>query len=113
DPAFEKRRHRHAGGINAGAVFHFDQQPSAFDLRLALGAGKGVPAALALAGLWIAHVDDDGPMTGRAFADVASHFEGFLLLSVFGCLLVSSGGPAAARFLRMEKRSDCLISESI
>src|SRR5262249_47775520 len=32
-----------------------------------------MPFALALAGLWIAHVDNDGPMTGRSLADMTLH----------------------------------------
>jgi hypothetical protein len=40
----------------------------AFDLRLALGAGQAMPAPFALSGFGIAHVDDDGPVTGRPFA---------------------------------------------
>src|SRR5262249_11530571 len=74
DPTLEEGRDRHARGIDAGAVLELGQQSGAFDLRLALGAGKGMPAALAPTGLRIAHVDDDGPVTGRPFADVAFHF---------------------------------------
>ena len=33
-------------------------------LRLALRAGEGMPSALSLAGLRIAHIDYDGPMAG-------------------------------------------------
>src|SRR5262249_11586499 len=48
-------------------------QLGAFDLCLALRAGEAVPFPPAFPGLWIAHVDDDGPVTGRALADVALH----------------------------------------
>jgi len=58
-----------------------------------------MPAALAPAALRVAHIDDDCPMTGRPFADVALHwlallwtsycvFENFLFhnkLDQFGC----------------------------
>src|SRR5262249_13000274 len=60
--------------IDCGAGLRLGDQAGALDLRLPLVAGEAVPAAFALAGLRIAHVNDDGPMTGRAFADMALHF---------------------------------------
>src|SRR5262245_32755153 len=43
-----------------------------------------MPTAPALAGLRIAHVDHDGPMAGRAFAEVAFHLSpSFLFVSDF------------------------------
>jgi hypothetical protein len=74
DPALEERRERHASGVDLPAFLHLRDQASALDLCLSFGAGEGMPAALACAVLRIAHVDDDGPMAGRPFADVALHF---------------------------------------
>jgi hypothetical protein len=39
-------------------------QLGTLNLRLSFGALERMPAAFALARLWIAHVDDDGPVTG-------------------------------------------------
>jgi hypothetical protein len=63
----EEFGNRDSGWIDHSAALHFRYQASALDLRLALVAGEGMPTALALARFQIAHVDDDGPMTGRAF----------------------------------------------
>src|SRR5262249_38708257 len=52
-------------------------------LRLALRSLEAVPALLAFAG-FRRLVDDDGPMTGRPFADVASHLEPSLSVSLTG-----------------------------
>src|SRR5262249_8335895 len=72
--SIEKRCDCDPGGVDRNAALHFRYQAGAFDLGLPLGAGEGMPAALALTGLRIAHVDDDGPVTGRPFADMALHF---------------------------------------
>src|SRR5215831_2980054 len=80
--------------LDRTTVLQFGDQPRAFDLRLPLRSLEAVPAALALAGLRVAHVDDDGPMTGRAFADVPPHFESSPL-GGDSCLLLRS---AASRF---------------
>jgi hypothetical protein len=64
DPALEESRDRHSGRVNAGAVLRLGQEPSALDLRLALRASERMPAALPLAGLRIAHVDDYRPLAG-------------------------------------------------
>src|SRR5262245_29622315 len=61
-------------------------QLGTFDLCLALRAGEAVPFPPALPGLRIAHVDDDGPMAGRPFANVALHFP-----SLLACLSRGSG----------------------
>ena len=74
DPAFEEGSDCHAGGIDARAGLYLGKQSGALDLGLSLGARKGMPAAFALAGLRIAHVNHDGPMTRRPFAQMASHF---------------------------------------
>src|SRR6516164_11608349 len=52
--------------IDRIAALQFGDQLGALDLRLALRALERMPAALALA-----PCDDDGPMAGRPFADVA------------------------------------------
>src|SRR6516165_3880808 len=83
--SIEKRCDCDPGGVDRNAALHFRYQPGAFDLGLPFGASERMPAALALAGLGITHVDDDGPVTGRAFADVAFHFSS---LSTVG-----GGGP--------------------
>jgi hypothetical protein len=66
----------HAQEIGHGCLARLDvvaftgdgDKLGAFDLCLPLRAREAVPAALALAGLWFTHVDDDCPMTGRALA---------------------------------------------
>jgi len=52
------------GWIDRGTALRLGDQLSAPDLRLALRAGEGMPSALSLAGLRIAHIDYDGPMAG-------------------------------------------------
>src|SRR5262249_16825736 len=49
-------------------VFRPTAQAGALYLSLPLRALEAVPFALALASLRIAHVDNDSPMSGRAFA---------------------------------------------
>src|SRR5262245_18978204 len=68
--------------LDRTTVLKFGDQPRAFDLRLALRSVEAVRAALALAGLRVAHVDDDGRMAGRAFAEMALHFGFSPLLAV-------------------------------
>src|SRR5262249_30581477 len=60
--------------IDSATALRLGDQTRALDLSLALCPLEGMPTALALAGLRVAHVDDDGPVTGRAFTDVAFHF---------------------------------------
>src|SRR5438132_12777562 len=59
--------------LNIATLTERDDQFSLFDLGFTLGADEGMPFAFALAGLRVAHVDYDGPMAGRALADVAFH----------------------------------------
>ena len=73
EPTVQKGRNSHPRWIDIGPPFPFGDQASAFDLRLPLGAFDAMPFATALAGLRIAHVDDDGPMTGGPFANVPLH----------------------------------------
>jgi hypothetical protein len=65
-PLIDARPHEVGHGrlarLDIIALAYGGDQLSAFDLRLALRAPEGMPAPFALAGLWIAHVDDDGPM---------------------------------------------------
>src|SRR5262249_25975687 len=82
--------------LDRTTVLQFGDQPRAFDLRLPLRSLEAVPAALALAGLRVAHVDDDGPMTGRPCAKIPPHFESSPLGGDSCLLLLSS---AASRFL--------------
>jgi hypothetical protein len=79
--AIKKFADRDAQWIDAAGILHFRYQAGALDLRLALVAGESMPTPLALPCLRVAHVDDDGPMTGRAFAQMALHFD-FSLLPV-------------------------------
>src|SRR5262245_31779314 len=66
--------HCDLGRLDGGSTIDRGDEPGALDLCLALAALERMPTALALAGLRIAHVDHDGPMAGRAFADVTLHF---------------------------------------
>jgi hypothetical protein len=79
--------------LDRTTVLQFGDQPRAFDLRLPLRSLEAMPTALALAGLRIAHVNDDSPMTGRPFANVALHFDSFSL----SCL-ASSASSSFRRF---------------
>src|SRR5215813_10059968 len=82
EPLFKEARHRQPGRLDGGAPLQFCEQPSSLHLRLPLRASEAMPAPLALTGYRIADVDDDGPMAGRAFADVAFHsFFPFSILS--------------------------------
>src|SRR5262245_65926078 len=74
DPAVEEGGDRQPGWLDGSAALQFCEQPSNLYLRLALRASEAMPAALALPSLRITHVDDDGPMAGRALADMALHF---------------------------------------
>jgi hypothetical protein len=65
-------RHHTAAGLLLG------DETGTFELCRALGALEAVPAALALVSNGVALIDDDGPMAGRSFADVASHLEELL-----------------------------------
>src|SRR5262249_1437684 len=91
--------------LDRTTVLQFGDQPRAFDLRLPLRSFEAVPAALALAGLRVAHVDDDGPMTGRAFADVAPHFDCSFLSA--GAGVVASSGRALWSGIRPLCLSSC------
>src|SRR5262245_52513112 len=72
-PSRHEVRHCHLGWLYGGCIIDRGDELGALDLCLALAALALMPAGRALAGLRIAHVDDDGPMTRRAFADVAFH----------------------------------------
>jgi hypothetical protein len=72
--AVEEVGDRDPARIDGTAALHFRNQPSAFNLRLPLSTGERMPAALALAGC-VLRVNHDCPTTGRAFADVAFHFD--------------------------------------
>src|SRR5262249_7222552 len=71
---FEEGSDCHTGGIDARAVLYLGKQSGALNLSLTLRSRETVPAAFALAKLRVAHVDDDGPVTGRPFAKMPPHF---------------------------------------
>src|SRR5262245_32068789 len=73
DPPLEEAGDGLPLGLDVSAALHLGDQPRAFLLGLPLGALERVPAALALSGLRIANVDDDGPMAGGTLADMAFH----------------------------------------
>src|SRR5262249_55935261 len=103
----QKLGNRDPGWIDGPTALQFHDQASTLDLRLFLGALERVPAAFAPAG-GVQRINDDGPVTGRPFADVAPHFEPSFLL---GCWLVSSsGGEARSRSLRRCIRSVTTLS---
>jgi hypothetical protein len=61
--------------LEIGSALELGDQPGAFNLCLPLRSTKRMPAALALAGLGVAHVDDDGEVAARPFTDVAFMFD--------------------------------------
>src|SRR5262249_25736443 len=73
DPPLEEAGDGLPLGLDVSAALHLGDQPRAFLVGLPLGALAGMPFTLALAAVWISHVDDDGPMTGRPLADMAFH----------------------------------------
>src|SRR5215831_5962558 len=105
-PSIEIIRNRYAGRINIRATFQFGNELRASCLRLSLIPLEAMPAALALAGN-IAHVDDDGPMAARAFANMALHFVSPLSLGFASSGLVSTRPSRRARIARI---SDWMVS---
>jgi hypothetical protein len=77
--SIEELPNRDPARLDRTTVLQFGDQPRAFDRRLPLRSLEAVPAALALAGLRITHVDDDGPVAGRPLAKMPPHFESSLL----------------------------------
>src|SRR5512133_3838338 len=69
----EKFRERDSARIDRPTLLHLRDQSGTFDLCLPLRSLEGMPAALTLTSLWIARVEDDGPMTGASLADMAFH----------------------------------------
>src|SRR5262249_62406810 len=68
------------GWVDRGPALPLRNEPGALDLRSALGPLKRMPTAFALPRLWIARVENDRPVAGRALTDMASHlFPPFLL----------------------------------
>ena len=88
--------HRSLARLDVVALAGSSDKLGAFNLRLPLRTFEAVPFALALAALRVARLDDDGPMTGRAFAKVPSHLESSPLGGDSCLLLLSS---AASSFL--------------
>src|SRR5262249_8903790 len=87
DPAFEEGGDRQPGWLDGSAALQFCEQPSNLYLRLALRASESMPAPLAFPRLRITHVDDDGPMAGGTLADMASHLESSLSVSLTGSFI--------------------------
>src|SRR5215510_4497484 len=56
--------HCDLGRLDGGSAVDRGDEPGALNLRLAFGAGEGVPAPFALAGCRIAYINDDGPVAG-------------------------------------------------
>src|SRR5262249_19084720 len=75
EPSLKEGCDRQSVGLNVAPTLKLRDQPGAFDLGLTFRAPKAVPFAPSLPCLGITRFDDDGPMTGRAFADMALHFE--------------------------------------
>jgi hypothetical protein len=73
-PFVEKRRERRLGRLDVGALGEFRYEAGTLGLRLALGSAERMPLAFAHARLRVAQVEDDGPVTGRPFADVTVSF---------------------------------------
>src|SRR5262245_61077058 len=67
--------HRDLRALDVAALAERRNQFGLLNLSLALGALEAVPAALALAGCRIAHVDDDRPVAGRSLTKMSPHFE--------------------------------------
>ena len=72
-PAREEGADCLPGWIDRAAALQFGDQTRSRDLRLPLRSGEGMPTASALAGLRITDIEDDGPMAGRAFAQMSFH----------------------------------------
>jgi hypothetical protein len=75
DAGAHKLGYRGLGRLDVIAPAGDGDKLGAFDLRLALGAGEAMPAALALTGLRIAHVNNDCPTAGRPLTDMPLHFD--------------------------------------
>src|SRR5262249_51471741 len=101
-PTLQVLPQRHVGGVQGSTVLDLGNQLRALDLRLSLGARKGMPTAFAIAGLRIARVNHDGPVTGRAFADVAPHFLPPLLASILSISSSLASISAAAALTSSE-----------
>src|SRR5262249_2244264 len=69
--------------IDRPTALHLRNQASTFDLCLPLGAGEAMPAALTPAVLL--RINDDGPMAGRPFSDMALHLSSPVLRSRAAC----------------------------
>src|SRR5262249_55802325 len=65
--------HSYLRGLDVIAVPNQCDQLGLLCLRLTLRALEAMPLALALAGLRIAHVNNNGPPAGRPFSNVAFH----------------------------------------
>src|SRR6476646_7135496 len=73
EPTLHVRCHGDLGRFQVGTAINGCDQSGALNLSLPLRPGEGVPFAPPFAGRRIAHVQHDGPVTGRAFAYVALH----------------------------------------
>ena len=82
EPLVEKSRKRGFRGLDVGALGELCDETGAFGLRLSLRPGERMPFRLPLAGLGIADVENNSPMAGRPFANVAFHFPSPACLSL-------------------------------
>jgi hypothetical protein len=91
-PSLQEGRNCYPRRINVRAPFRLGYEAGALNLCLSLSTPEAMPTALALSGGRIAHVDDDGPMAGRAFAKMPLHFESSTISSRSGV-----SGPIVVR----------------
>src|SRR5262245_60223806 len=73
DPPLEEASDGLPLRLDVSAALHLGDQPRTFLVCLPLAAVERVPAPFALARCRFAHVDNDGPMAGRALAKMSFH----------------------------------------
>src|SRR5262245_36653466 len=75
DPPAHELGHRDLGALDVAAPAQIGDQFGLLNLSLTLGALDRMPLAFTPASLRIARFEDDGPVAGRALADVALHLD--------------------------------------
>src|SRR4029077_1136607 len=73
-PALQEFGNGGARRFDVGAPCQFGDQASAFDLCLPFSAFECVPPTFAFERFWVSHVENNCPMPGRSFANVAFHY---------------------------------------
>src|SRR5256885_17117805 len=73
EPTFKECCERHLRRFDISPTLHFGDQSGALAVGFALRTFEAVPFAAALAGR-VFHVEDDGPVAWRSFADMALHY---------------------------------------